>query len=107
VDTFEARWRYFPYCIKRLPDGRYILLNRLYKPLGVVSREWVVYEEHPSAAAMNITPAMARKLSWEESENVDFIFLYNDGCIPTRGAEHMKAYLDRVAVLMKITVEGA
>ena len=98
----EARNFLFPYCIDHLPDGRYIVLNRNYKPLGIQTGDWVKYEEDPSAIALKITPASARKLSWEGSEALDRIYLYNDGCIPTDGAEHMKAYLQRLSVLMAI-----
>jgi hypothetical protein len=98
----ELRQRAFPYCIQRLADGRYILLNRRYKPLGWPGATWVDYEAHPSAVKIRVTTATARKLSYQGSTDTDAIYLYNDGCVPTRSAAHMRAYLARLAVLMKL-----
>lgn len=101
----EVRALCFPYCIQRTKDGRYILLNRNYKPLGIQDGAWVEYEKHPTAMPMKITPACAKKLSWEGADDVDRIYLYNDGCVPTDGGEHMAAYLKRLSVLMGISVQ--
>lgn len=98
----ELRSTHFPYCIKRIADGRYIPLNRNYKPLGIQSSDWVTYETDPSATAIAITAAAARNISWAGSEDLDTIYLYNDGCIPTESAAHMSAYLKRLDVLMKL-----
>lgn len=98
----ELRSTHFPYCVQRLKDGRYIPLNRYYKPLGIQSSEWVNYETHPGATSIKITPATAKKISWNSSDDLESIFLYNDGCVPTDGAVHMAAYCKRLAVLMKI-----
>jgi len=98
----ELRETHFTYCIQRLEGGRYILLNRNYKPIGNQSTDWVTYNTDPSAIKMTITPAAAAKLSWEQSPSVERIYLYNDGCIPTESAAHMTAYLKRLAVLAKI-----
>lgn len=103
----ELRRTHMPYCIQKLADGRYIVLNRKYKPLGIQSEEWVTYETHPSAVSINITSARAIKLDCEARENVECIYLYNDGCIPTHGAAHMKAYLNRLAMLMKIKIKSS
>lgn len=98
----EARRFIFPYCIVHLEDGRFIVLNRNYKPLGVQTEEWVDYDQHPSAIRLAITPAVASKLSWNRSDSIDRIYLYDDGCVPTDSADHMKAYLERIAVLMAV-----
>ncbi|MBP6651008.1 MAG: hypothetical protein KA181_01070 [Xylophilus sp.] len=42
------RYAFLIYCLIRLKDGCYIAVNRQYKPLGVMSGEWVEYETHPS-----------------------------------------------------------
>jgi len=36
-----------PYCLKRLPCGRHIFLNRDYKPLGLETQDFVRYEDFP------------------------------------------------------------
>lgn len=98
----ELRKQFFPYCIQRLKDGRYILLNRRYKPLGWPGTDWVDYDAHPSAVKIRVSAATAMKLSWKGSGDAEVIHLYNDGCIPTASAAHMLAYLERLAVLMKL-----
>jgi len=98
----ELRRTHMPYCIHRTADGRYIVLNRNYKPLGVQTGDWVTYENHPSAVELNITKIRAAKLDCQGRENTDRIYLYNDGCIPTDGDAHMKAFLGRLSVLMKL-----
>jgi len=105
MEKLPARWAFMPYCIQRLKDGRYIVLNRRYKPLGVQTRAWVDYETHPSAAAMKITKAQARTMSWKDSDDLDVIHLYNDGCVPTGSAEHLAAYAKRLDVFMNLAVE--
>lgn len=107
METFPIRWIFLPYCLKRLEDGRYIILNRRYKPLGVGGNEWVVYETHPSAGNIKITPAIARKLSWKGSDDVDFIHLYSDSCIPADSDVHLRSYSERLSVLMQLGVEVA
>ena len=103
----ELRCTHFPYCLRRTTDGCYILLNRNYKPLGNQSGEWINYDTDPSASPLNITAAVAKKLSWDGSENLGTIYLYNDGCTPTDSAEHMAAYLKRISVLMKLERKAA
>jgi len=105
METQEVRYLFMPYCIQRLQDGRHIILNRNYKPLGTLNREFVDYDAHPSAAKIKITKASARKISYEASDAIDRIYLYNDGCVPTSGAAEMKAYLARLGALAKLKVE--
>ena len=95
----ELRITHLPYCVRRLNDGKYILLNRNYKPLGIQTNEWVIYEDHPSRVALKITPSIAKKISWDNNENIDTIFLYNDGCTPTSSDSNMNSYLKRLGFL--------
>ena len=98
---------YMPYCLQRLKDGRYIVLNRHYKPLGVISRDWVTYEDHPSALPITgLTVARAKKLSWAESDDLDCIYLYNDGCIPSDSDEYWKAYSERLKLLATLQIQS-
>lgn len=98
----ELRKLHFPYCLMQTEDSRYILLNRQYKPLGESAKDWITYETHPTAFSINLTPAMAKQLSWNGSEDIRRIYLYSDGCIPTESPDKMNAYLSRLAVLMKL-----
>jgi hypothetical protein len=104
----DIRAVHLPYCVDRQPDGRYVILNRNYKPLGFVVNEYVKYDEYPITHHIRITPKKAAKISYKGSEELGRIYLYNDGCIPIRSKKNMDAYLERLAVLMslKITPEA-
>jgi len=96
---------HLPYCLKRQEDGTYVVLNREYKPLGFVTNDHVKYGDFPIAVKISrLTATVARRLSYGGSTALDEIFLYNDGCIPTASADHMQAYLQRLAVLAKLRV---
>ena len=96
----EVRRTHFVYCVKRIQDGRYVLLNRHYKPIGQVNRSsWANYEDH--AIKLRITQKIADRLSWEEHTDINNIYLYNDGCIPTLSNANMESYLKKLAILMK------
>ena len=103
----DFRSVFMPYCLRKQGDGRYVVLNREYKPVGFFTNEYVKYEEHPVAVRLKgIGPATAAKLSWKGSEDIDNIFLYNDGCIPTASAENMKQYLTKLQLLAKLRIEA-
>lgn len=109
MPVLNLRGIYFPYCLQRLDDGSWIILNRNYKPLGSTSKEHVVYEDIDDAFRIpRITPGQVQKLSCTGSIDDDGrIYLYEDSCIPTSGQKHMTAYLERLAILMrlKLTIE--
>ncbi len=99
----EARQVFLPYCIQQIADGRYVVLNRNYKPLGFRTRDWVDYGDY--AVPLRITAKQAEKLSYEGSPNTSFVCFYNDGCIPTASVMHMRAYLDRLAAFAKLGIK--
>ena len=43
----NIRCIHFPYCILKQENGNYAILNRLYKPLGFISHNWVEYSDYP------------------------------------------------------------
>lgn len=77
------------------------MLNRLYKPLGIRTTEWVEYEPY-AVKFQRMTSATAEKLSWEGSGDTDAIYLYNDACIPTDASGHWAAYQARLGHLAKL-----
>lgn len=96
---------YLPYCIDRQPDGKYAVLNREYKPVGFKTKEYINYEEYPVCVKLKrIGPATAAKISYKGDSNTDRIYLYDDGCVPTKSTENMKAYLKRLEILAKLKV---
>ncbi len=103
--TSDVRRIFLPYCIKKLPDGRYVILNRRYKPLGFTTYDYIVYESLPILVKLRgLRPSMAAKLSFKGDRNTEEIFLYNDGCVPTRNKNHMDAYLERLKILAALKV---
>ncbi|CAN99119.1 MULTISPECIES: hypothetical protein [Sorangium] len=102
----EMREVFFPYCLKRQPDGRYAILNRRYKPVGLFTGGWVKYDGLPVLVDLRVTPSMAASVSWDHNPKLDEIFLYDDGCVPTASTEAMAAYLDRVGRMMKWKIRG-
>ena len=103
----DFRSVFMPYCIKKQPNGKYAVLNREYKPVGFYTRDHIEYSNFPVEVNLKgLTKIKAKKLSWEESENIDEIFFYNDGCVPTHSAQHMKAYLKKLEILAKLEIKS-
>jgi hypothetical protein len=93
-----------PYVLQRQEDGSYLVLNRKYKPIGFLTDEWVHYENYPIAHHfVRMDEEVFEKLAIPGSRYGD-IYLYNDGSIPTIGKKNMKAYLEKLASLMKLDV---
>jgi hypothetical protein len=99
----DFRSVHLPYCIKRLPNGNYVVLNRDYKPLGFRTSAHLEYEAYPIGVKFKrLTAATAAKLSWKGSTDTDAIFLYNDDSIPTVSPKNMQEYLERLKILAKL-----
>ena len=99
----DFRSVHLPYCLKKQADGKYVVLNREYKPIGFKTRDWVYYEKYPVAVKIRrFTANIAAKISYAGSTDLDNIYLYSDGCIPTKGAKNMQAYIERLEVLAKL-----
>lgn len=93
-----------PYVLQQQKDGSYIALNRNYKPVGFLIEKWVEYAEYPIAVHFKcLREDTIEKLSAQERFDGD-IYLYNDGCVPTRRKKHMTAYLEKLAILTKLKV---
>ncbi|MGH8237128.1 MAG: hypothetical protein ACREXP_08915 [Steroidobacteraceae bacterium] len=81
------------------------MLNREYKPLGFRTKDSVNYAGYPICVKLRgLRAATGAKISYRGSPDLDVIYLYNDGCIPTDSAAHMTAYLKRLAVFAKLKV---
>lgn len=95
-----------PYCLIPLQDGRFIVVNRKYKPLGETDG-FVEYETHPSARRLvGLTEARIAKISCTgQPESDGRIYLYNDTQMPTGDAAAWSAYQARLHVLAQMTVE--
>ena len=103
---YDFRSIYLPYCLKRLKDGKYIVLNREYKPLGFNTLTHVEYEDYPiSAKIKGITKKMTAEISIDKSSNLDQIYLYNDATNPSSNSKNMKEYLKKLEKLAKLKAD--
>jgi hypothetical protein len=103
LDTVQ--FAFLPYCIQKQRDGRYMVLNREYKPVGFWTREWVDYTSGPFLVKIKgLTKRTVASISFNGDTSLDRIYLYNDGCIPTRSAKHMTAYLKRLGRIAKYKI---
>ena len=93
---------FMPYCIKQIEDGRHVVLNRFYKPLGHPSGVWVVYEDY----AVDISPKVGSKRMEKIAVKADdgIAFFYDSSCHPLLSAKYMNAYLQRLSALKKFKV---
>lgn len=104
----DMRFTHFPYCLRKLDDGRYILVNRRYKPLGVVSRERVVYEDHPTAMRIEgLTDELALDIDVNGGAKPDHIYLYNGASTAPRTEQATSEYLQRLSKLMTLKMYAA
>jgi hypothetical protein len=105
VPLGDVRSVFMPYCVVKQPDGKYAILNREYKPVGFFTKKFIKYEEYPVTVTLKgLGPATARKLSWSSDDNLDRIYLYNDGCVPTQSDKNMKEYLAKLEILAKLQI---
>jgi hypothetical protein len=97
------RWWFLPYCLQRLENGKYVVLNRAYKPVGMVTEEWVDYEPH--GVKIKIGKNQARALSYNKSEEKERVYLYDDATNPNRSKATMDEYLRKVGLLAAYTID--
>ena len=104
MSLFDIRAIALPYCLKLQACGRYVLLNREYKPLGFYTRGYINYGDFPVLITMRMTPQKAAKISCGNYANVSEIFLYDDGCIPINSFENWRAYTERLLELSSLRI---
>lgn len=101
----ELRQTHFPYCLDQQEDGSYVLLNRNYKPIGFMASAWVTYGDYPVGVKLKgMTAQLAAELDIKGRDNLQRIYLYNDGSTPTSSEENMQAYLQRLARIMALRI---
>ncbi|WP_202842953.1 hypothetical protein [Luteimonas saliphila] len=101
--TEEFRRVFLPYCIERVEGHGHVVLNRLYKPLGMRTTEHVDYAPH-AVRIIGLTPAKAEQLSHAHSASTDRIHLYADASAPTKGADDWDAYQRKLAILAALEI---
>ena len=90
-----------PYCFKRLRSGKWLPLNREYRPLGISRSQSPLasYEEFESEAlpseALHFDRIPAGRGDTEERK-----FLYGDATAPHRSQENYARYCARLEAIM-------
>ena len=91
-----------PYCLQKIKDGSYIILNRNYKPIGFNTNEHLRYEDYPICHRIKgINRKTAISLSYNNSNDIEKIYLYSNDCIPTNSTDNMEKYLHKIATIAK------
>lgn len=94
-----------PYCIQKQADGKYVVLNRDYKPIGFNMKEGCTYSEYPiSYKLKGLTPEKAKKISRWSEPGLASVYLYSDGTVPTDSKKNWDNYIKRLEVLMRLLV---
>ncbi|MBE7383820.1 MAG: hypothetical protein F6J95_020690 [Leptolyngbya sp. SIO1E4] len=99
---------YFPYLIQRTRGDRWVVLNRDYKPLGIVTREHVDYDQYAILLKMTakIANALTYKATGVELTGVEdeSIYFYDDGCNPfgPDSQKHWPTYQEKLKILSKL-----
>ena len=105
MPRFDFRSIYLPYCLELQPNGTWLVLNRDYKPVGFNTDQHIKYEEYPvSVKLKGLTKLRLAKLSSKAEFASNRVFLYDDGCVPTHSAAHMKSYMEKLEILAKLSV---
>jgi hypothetical protein len=105
MNIVDFRYVYLPYCLQKQPNGGYVVLNRDHKPLGFATDNFITYDEFPVTAKIEgITSKLAKQLSYDNSDDVDMIYLYTNDTNPVLSAENMRAYSDKLALLATLQV---
>lgn len=101
----EFRVVFLPYCLQRIEGGAYAVLNRKYRPVGVLGSDTKL-----DAFAVRFKKELSAKqiceLSWDGSSDAECIYLYADGCMPTRGQPEWDAYSKRIQLLAGLVIHA-
>lgn len=95
-----------PYCIQQEEEGKYVVVNRDYKPLGFNTEKGVSYEKYPIIHRLkDLKPEIAAQISHKNDPSLTSIYLYGDGSVPTESKENWDNYMKRLELLMQLFVE--
>ena len=102
-----------PYCLKKQEDNTFLVLNRDYKPLSfcTFSNDFENQNLPIYLKIKGLTPRLITKItaigkgaSLQKESNT--LFLYNDSNNPIKGKQAMKDYLERLEILMPLTIQN-
>ena len=105
------REAFMPYCLTKLPNGKWVILNREYVPLGytTAASSSIDYQKiiEESAVPLKLTPKKIAKLAAvglnDKRDTSQRFWLYNDSCAPFN-KKYKDAYLEKIKLLMDLEV---
>lgn len=101
----DFRAIFLPYCIKK-EKGKYVVLNREYKPIGFRTNLFVDYSDYPIGLNSKIfTKRILDQISIEKEYDKNQVFLYNDKCIPISSRKNMENYLKKLEILARLKIK--
>ncbi len=83
---------WLPYALQGLAGDVYVAVNRSYKPVGQVGREWAKYEDFSNLHA-HLTNEQLKPFKEPVASDG---YLFNDGCPPWSSRSDAVAYLERL-----------
>lgn len=97
---------HMPYCLDLQQDGRYVVLNREYKPIGFHTEDFIKYSDFPvSVNFKKLSPGVVAQLSVDGNSDPSRIHLYCDSYQTLTTPLLMNAYLKRLRLLMSWEVK--
>ena len=96
--TYKEMRRWLPYAAEPIEKGSQVLVNRHYKPVGLISNDFVRYEEFPHLQTA-LTSSGLNAIAHRRDSNG---YLFNDGCPPWRSRKAAEQYLARLHILQTI-----
>lgn len=102
----DFRAVYLPYCLEKLGDGNWVVLNREYNPVGFNTKEHIDHSQYPVAVRLGkLTIGKLKKLSYTGEVEGDRVHLYNDDTNPIKSAANMRKYYEKLTILSTISFE--
>lgn len=95
---------YLPYLIERIEDGRYVVLNRRHKPLGIHTTERIEYAPY-AVRLPGLTEKQAQVISHNGSADIQAIHLYSDTRTPLESEASWSDYQQRLAAFGRLRAE--
>jgi hypothetical protein len=99
----DVRWQFLPYAVIKQPSGKYVIVNRRYKPIGTIDNSvWYDYERY--AVHLKLTTAKRKKIAYSENEKEGVFWLYGGSAAPV-DKQRKDEYFKRLSVLMDVIVK--
>ncbi|WP_315734218.1 hypothetical protein [Bradyrhizobium sp. SZCCHNR1093] len=105
------RQTFLPYALAKLAPDEFLPLNRYYKPIGIMSDQWVEYESQPSRIRIKgLTNTRAERMGLTVREFEDGstkLYLYNDGTVPDKSPANWDRYQRILQILAAMEIKAA